>query len=266
MIKIYDENNTFFAELKYDEVFYSNYSKHSHDMLSLTAISKGEINIDFHSCKSEVLKTNNIAVFNPNQVHISKNISNLAKGYFVLYLDTNWCIKLQNSIFDNLNIYYPIKLNLISEYIVYDEFINLCQNILQNRFTNKDIELFIEKLFLNYSKKVIPKDENKLAYKIKDFILNSKCIVELEDIVNKFSYSKEHIIRCFKKEFGLSPHAFIIDNKIINVKNQLNKDENLNLSQLAQNSGFYDQSHFNKNFKKVFGVSPKTYKTIKYDY
>ncbi|HIP13333.1 MAG TPA: AraC family transcriptional regulator [Arcobacter sp.] len=263
MIKIYDENNVFVAELKYDETFFSNYSKHSHDMLNLTAIKEGEINIDFHSFKSEVLKPNELAVFNPHQVHLSRNISKNALGYYVLYLDVDWCLDIQKNIFENLNRFYPIDINILNSQKIYEDFLDLCNNIIKKENVYMELESFISDIFRKYAKKEVLKVKNLLSNEIKEYILNNKNEVRLDDIVSNFSYSKEHIIRVFKKEFGLSPHAFIVNVKVNKARNKLNNTDNSNLTDIAYDTGFYDQSHFNKNFKKVYAVSPRTYRPIK---
>ena len=263
MIKIYDKNDTFIAELKYDEEFYSNYAKHSHDMLSLTAIKSGEIDIEFHSYKSEVLKEKHIAVFNPHQVHKSTNKSKNTYGYFVLYFDEAWCIKLQNQIFDNQNTFYPIHINIIEDKEQNKTFLKLCEDILKSKNPYTQIEKFMLDIFKNYAKEDTRISKNSLAKEVKEYILNTSEQISLDDIAKKFSYSKEHIIRSFKKEFGLSPHAFLLDSKVKKAKKDLNTNYEINLSDIALEHGFYDQSHFSKNFKKVYATNPNAYKLDK---
>jgi len=262
MKKIYDKNNTFVAELKYEEIFFSNYSKHSHEMLSLTLVKEGELNIQYHLKKNKILKPKEIAVFNPHEVHQSKNISKNALGYYVLYLDLNWCIKIQNKLFDN-NTFYPINTSIITDESTQFNFFKTCTNIMNSKSNYQELENLIYDIFKNYAKKEEKKKKNTLALEIHTYILNLEEDVCLDDIANDFDYSKEHLIRVFKKEFGLSPHAFILNRKVNKAKNELNKNGKLNLTNLAYEVGFYDQSHFSKNFKKIYAINPNTYKIIK---
>jgi len=65
----------------------------------------------------------------------------------------------------------------------------------------------------------------------------------------------------FKKEYGLSPHAYILNLKVNMAKDLLeDRNNNKNLSEIALESGFYDQSHLNRNFKKSFAITPKNYR------
>ncbi|WP_346353757.1 AraC family transcriptional regulator [Azotosporobacter soli] len=77
---------------------------------------------------------------------------------------------------------------------------------------------------------------------------------QLEEVsgLNKF-----HIIRAFKAEFGIPPHAYQTLLRINQAKKELRK--NKAISAVAYETGFYDQSHFHKTFKLQVGVTPECY-------
>lgn len=70
--------------------------------------------------------------------------------------------------------------------------------------------------------------------------------------------SKYHFIRSFKREVGLTPHQFQIQNRIRRA--QLLLSENENITEVALATGFCDQSHFIKHFEKQVGLTPTAYK------
>ncbi|XPV54422.1 MAG: helix-turn-helix domain-containing protein [Halarcobacter ebronensis] len=76
----------------------------------------------------------------------------------------------------------------------------------------------------------------------------------LDSLASNVSLSKYHFLRLFKNEFGLTPHAFIV-NERLNQANSLIK-QGLSISEASVKVGFNDQSHFGRNFKKYFGYSP----------
>jgi len=93
---------------------------------------------------------------------------------------------------------------------------------------------------------------------------NIKKNITIEDLAIYIGCSNNHLIRVFKKDFATTPHAFIINQKIIVAKNIIEKSNNVKLAHVAKEVGFYDQSHFSRNFKKTFGITPNEYhKTIK---
>jgi len=94
--------------------------------------------------------------------------------------------------------------------------------------------------------------------KIKDFIdRNYLYSLDISHLSNIACFSYSHLIRKFKSEIGLSPHAYLIQKKIIEAKKLL-IDGNPLVS-VAHGLGFYDQSHFSNTFKRVLGVSPTDY-------
>ena len=64
----------------------------------------------------------------------------------------------------------------------------------------------------------------------------------------------KHLASLFKKEFGLTPHAYIINQKLNRSKKLLSSHEFQNISQVSQECGFYDQSHLHRNFLNFFNA------------
>ena len=65
------------------------------------------------------------------------------------------------------------------------------------------------------------------------------------------------MIRKFKSHVGLTPHRFLIQNRIRKAQHLL--QGGLQTADVAIESGFCDQSHFIKCFKKVAKVASKEY-------
>lgn len=80
----------------------------------------------------------------------------------------------------------------------------------------------------------------------------------VEEMARAAFTSKYHFIRSFKKEVGLTPHQFQIQNRIRKAQRLLNRTETI--TEVALNTGFCDQSHFIKQFEKMVGLTPTAYK------
>jgi len=78
--------------------------------------------------------------------------------------------------------------------------------------------------------------------------------IKLQDLEDIAGISKYHIIRIFKQKFLLTPYQFILKLRIEHALGLIKKDYPLSI--VAMESGFFDQSHFIKEFKKVYGISP----------
>lgn len=107
----------------------------------------------------------------------------------------------------------------------------------------------------------IPNRESKndrLVNRAVDIILDQKGMVTISDIIKKMGISERHMERLFKKYVGLSPKFY---SRIIRFSYifQLVHNEKMSWSEVAQYSGFYDQSHFIKNFREFTGEDPSNY-------
>ena len=86
----YTKNNYPFCQVKYSKDFFSNYTKHSHDMLNITGVVKGKLLIEFANKQNIILEKNIISIINKDEVHRSKSLSKNSYGYYVLYIDNTW--------------------------------------------------------------------------------------------------------------------------------------------------------------------------------
>ena len=99
------------------------------------------------------------------------------------------------------------------------------------------------------------------SYKIRDFIdSNIQANIGLDDIANKFFFSKSYIISCFKNEFGISPKQYIIQKKIETAKNML-LETDMSVKAISEMLHFADSHHFSNTFKKQTGISPMEYRS-----
>lgn len=69
------------------------------------------------------------------------------------------------------------------------------------------------------------------------------------------SFSKSHFSRAFKQSLGLPPMAYVKLRRIERAK-ALMTATNQQLTAIAFICGFADQSHLNRSFRRVIGVSP----------
>ena len=65
-------------------------------------------------------------------------------------------------------------------------------------------------------------------------------------------------LRRFKKAAGLTPHQFMVQNRLRTAKKLL--AENFSPAAAALEAGFYDQSHLNRWFRRGIGLTPREYK------
>ena len=81
--------------------------------------------------------------------------------------------------------------------------------------------------------------------------------MSIETLATDIYVSKYYLIRKFKNCIGMTPHQFCIQNRIR--KSQGLLDAERTVGEISAEMGFYDQSHFDKAFRKIVGISPSEY-------
>jgi len=74
----------------------------------------------------------------------------------------------------------------------------------------------------------------------------------LADLV---AFSKSHFSRAFKRSLGLPPMAYVATRRVERAKVMMVSTRE-QLTQIALACGFADQSHLNRSFRRMMGVSP----------
>ena len=82
--------------------------------------------------------------------------------------------------------------------------------------------------------------------------------ITLEELAALCNLERFHFLKLFKQTVGMTPHAWIVRLRLERACSLLSHTDRC-LTQVAQEVGFYDQSHFNRAFRQAFGVSPSKY-------
>ncbi|AXH13636.1 AraC family transcriptional regulator [Malaciobacter mytili LMG 24559] len=253
-------------ELSFIELRYSNsslcYKEHIHETLSIGAITNGKRQYS-NKNNTYIISKGNLAIVNPNTIHSCNSIDNEKSNYYMLYIDTNWLYKVQKELNPTLNSFLPFKKEILEDKEIFNEFIKLCKVLLSNEFYIKKESLLIEFITILYKKySDLQEKEKEINYKVENIIKylkkNIKENISLEDLSKEFNLSTFYIIKLFKKQLNTSVYSYFINLKIEYAKNLLKKD--FSIVETALECGFYDQSHFHRNFVKLVATTPKEYK------
>ena len=82
--------------------------------------------------------------------------------------------------------------------------------------------------------------------------------VSIETLSQLSQLSPYYLIRCFRRQSGLPPHHYQRQVRLLKAKQALHTSQSL--AAIASAAGFFDQSHFTRSFKRVFGVTPGQYR------
>ncbi len=81
--------------------------------------------------------------------------------------------------------------------------------------------------------------------------------ISLEQLAQIAELSSFHLNRSFRQIFGMPPHAYQIQVRILQAKRLLRQE--LSIEQVAIATGFASQSHFGTHFKRLVFVTPMQY-------
>ncbi|MGE6784089.1 helix-turn-helix domain-containing protein [Ensifer adhaerens] len=83
--------------------------------------------------------------------------------------------------------------------------------------------------------------------------------IRLEELASLAGLSQSHFSHAFKASTGMAPHQWQTNARIERAKQLLLKNES-SLTAVAAETGFSDQAHFTRVFRKVVGATPASWK------
>lgn len=138
----------------------------------------------------------------------------------------------------------------------HDEFYHQLLNALiaQNGTALKEAEK------LSLKKKSTRVEIYQRIYCARDFIDNNyRANPTLSDIARVAALSENHLLRCFKQVFGLSPFKYLSKLRIQEACRQIGQTDKP-ISEIAKEVGYSSMSNFSHYFKSVTGKAPSCYK------
>jgi len=98
-------------------------------------------------------------------------------------------------------------------------------------------------------------------YSVIGFIQNNMTqkltILDLSTVVHMSPY---HFARLFKQSTGVSPHRFVLGQRIARASVLL-RDARLSIGEVARLVGFRTPSHFTRAFRRMTGLAPNEYRS-----
>eukprot|EP01035_Chromulina_nebulosa_P035078 gene35078-47132_t len=120
-------------------------------------------------------------------------------------------------------------------------------------FDEKDREAQIERLEKFWLQNLVKRDLDLMKNILTDIESNMK----IEDVARKYEMSRKHLNTLFLKHLGKSPGEY---QKIYRFRQAIsNKSGVRNLTELAYENFFYDQSHLIKDFRALTNNSPRSF-------
>lgn len=245
------------------------YKSHSHPTFSIGAIDEGNSVFQSSFGTAQKISAGTLVIVPAHIEHSCNPLPDQAWSYQMLHLDISWLnqwyAEFQKEGFDlNLPQHRPL---IIKDENLYQAFSDMNETLFDSQ------KLILEKeqsLIYCLTQLLLPhfilEGIQKTQYLYESFldlihiIKSSERFISLEELAQQVGLSRYAIIRLFKANVGLTPHAFQINLKVNQARAQLK--QGIPLAELAVNLGFSDQSHFHKAFKAHTGITPRQFQLV----
>ncbi|WP_299884115.1 helix-turn-helix transcriptional regulator [uncultured Lacinutrix sp.] len=256
--KYYGKRN---SEASFNGILLSKYDYHTdktpwhyHENPYFMFVLHGNM-MDCNTKNKTLLPSGSLMFNNWQEAHFGSKHSENAAG-FHLEFEKSW-FKSNN-----------IELNLLEgSQLIENPHVHFLFAKLYHEFILSDeySEISIELLLLQVSESLGPikefnhKNIPNWVIKLKELIHYDQANLNLKYLSNQLGIHPNHISRAVPKYFSASLGEYI---RLLKIKNSipLLLDSNYSLTQIAYQSGFSDQSHFNRVFKSYFKINPSFYR------
>ncbi len=111
-----------------------------------------------------------------------------------------------------------------------------------------------------FLERLAPTQHQTLVQALIENILQPQGKVTIIQLAAEFGYSERTINRLFQRYMGFSPKFYARLARLRHAEQLLMHDLPLDLSEIALAVGYYDQSHFTKEFASFVGTTPSRYR------
>lgn len=260
--KFYQEPGLPFARARYSRSSRSVFKPHMHASFSVGAVDAGKVHYTVGK-DSATLMPGSLALINPEVLHSCNPLSQAGRSYSMLYLDLDWCLRLQQSLWD-LHQFSPVDLIQIRDRQLYETYRNCMQQLLSGSIHRDQKEQLLvdllSRIFLTACRPQAAPPKPTEGVELLKTLLKSDLGRDntLDSLAGQLGSNPYTLIRKFKAETGLTPHAYRMNCRIEHAKLLLQQGRDI--ADAAIECGFFDQSHLHRQFKAMTTVTPQEYK------
>ncbi|MDO6683993.1 MULTISPECIES: AraC family transcriptional regulator [unclassified Agarivorans] len=251
-----------FIELRQARHSQACYHSHSHDEFSFGLIDTGDAVYKNMQQQHRITAGHNVTI-NPGDVH-SCNPKQGAWSYRMLFVDSHWVGELQQEMLVKpASDYQPFEQHYADDPATFTLLAELFSAIKHDHDGLQQESLLIQFFESQFGQGADVRRDASCSAKpqikrVQECIQDQlSCSLSLSELAEVAGLSRYHLVRSFKRRYGLSPHAFQLNQRINRAKTLLREGSSIADTALAL--GFADQSHFQRNFKKRLALTPRQY-------
>ena len=242
------------------------YAPHSHTQWSLGAITRGQSTFLYRDDRYRVSE-GDLVIVNPEWVHACNPIDGQPWGYLMLYVDTDWLARLRHEAgLLERPVWEDIPTATLTSRQAYDGYCTMAQCLLDPDRVLLEKQTAVVEYLTGFMQSLaghaaapqprVPDNLQAVADYLKAHAASAD--VSLDSLCECTGYSAGYLIRSFKRHFGLTPHAYLINCRIQYAQQALKTGAPI--AEAALEAGFADQPHFQRTFKRLLAATPQQYR------
>lgn len=240
------------------------YGKHAHEELAIGVTTEG---VQEFTCNGRTFRSfpGDVILFNPDDVHNGNPGIGTVLKYSMLYFDPDKLYPLVECASNQVMKDCRIPETHFKDPVLRAMLLETTRRASEMASSSLDKEhgLYaiaeqISKILGRFQPDGWTNRKDALLLTVRDYIHdNIEEDISIDDLSYVANVSKYHLIRIFRRQFGMTPHKYILNHRINKVREALKKG--MSATHVAHEFGFFDTSHLNRHFKRVYGVTPPQY-------
>jgi AraC-like DNA-binding protein len=240
------------------------YAKHAHETFSIGIVAAGHCNY-LNGKTRELIGPGSVVMMNPGDAHACNAIDDAPWSYCMLYIDVPWLIDIQRDLgVTRDGEFRPFSTTLTTLARMYEGLQRLYLLLIDQQAEHLQKHGAAHAFMAEVHQALgvardLPLHEHRGLMRAAEFIReNCTRSVKLDEICSAASLSASYLIRAFKDEYGMTPHAYLTNCRIEFCRAQLRRGRPI--AEVAAAGGFSDQAHLQRSFKKFVAATPGQYR------
>jgi AraC-like DNA-binding protein len=239
------------------------YGRHWHETHSVGVITGGRSTY-VNGAHAEVVEQGAVVVINPGDVHGCNPVDDAPWSYVMFYFDAVWLGRVQARVRGLADpAFRPYAQAALRAPHLVDAGVRLFAMLTDAERSAAEREAALVDFVARLDGELAPGAEPDAAApkveRVADYIdTHFADALPLQDLCEAAKLSGSYLIRAFKKRYGVAPHEYQTNRRIQYAKARLRAGAPI--AAVAVDTGFADQAHFQRVFKRMTAATPGQYR------
>lgn len=240
------------------------FSRHAHEGYGIAIVESGAMAFDYRGA-TYVAPAGSVVVTHPGEMHTGQAVLETGWTYRTLLTDSQWLQQAALQLAEQ-----PRPVPYFESPVIQDARLNQQLVALHRALENSPSLLERESQFLWHMAQLVRNHasdrpwvkpvgkESRAVTEVRDYLLTHYTQnIALDELATRVNLPPLRLLRSFRKQVGLPPHAYLNHVRVQAARRLL--ASGWSILDTALETGFADQSHLHRHFKKMLGVTPGQY-------